>query len=81
VVDTSEVLEWSKRVPVVDMVVSHSFAIFVLGCVKVADVKKKIFLEEYEEDPNLEELRQQCIKILCLNLGNAKYTYIKYPYE
>jgi hypothetical protein len=63
------------------MAVSYSFAIFILGCVKVADVRRKIFMEEYEEDPNMEELRQQCVKILSLNLGNAKYTLIKYPYE
>lgn len=81
VVVGTETLEWTKAVPVADMVVSYSFVIFVLGCVKVADVKKKIFHEEYEEDPQLEELRSKSVKILALNLGNAKYTSIKYPYE
>jgi hypothetical protein len=81
VVNATETLEWTKQVPVVDMVVSYSFAIFVLGCIKVADVKRRIFQEEYEEDPSLEELRQQSVKILALNLGNAKYTAVKYPYD
>lgn len=54
VAGATEELEWTRKVPVQDMVVSYNFAVFVLGQIKIADIKKKIFLEEFEEDPVLE---------------------------
>lgn len=44
----SELIEWTKRVPVQDMAVSYNFAIFVLGAIKISDIKKRIFLEEFD---------------------------------
>lgn len=69
-------MKWSEQVSVVDMTVSYTFAVFLLGCVKITDIKKKIFQEEVEDAPN-----DGFMKIMFLNLGNARYTLIKYPYE
>lgn len=77
----TDIIEWTKDVPVQDMVVSYNFAIFVLGPIKISTIKKKIFNEEFDEDVAMEEARGKWIKILGLNLLNGKYTIVKYPME
>lgn len=39
-------IDWTLRVPVQDMSVSKNYAIFLLGCIKMSEIKKLILLEE-----------------------------------
>lgn len=54
--ENSNMIDWTLRVPVVDMAVSKNYAIFLLGNIKSADVKRLILLEEVEAG-KMEEIK------------------------
>lgn len=46
VYDNESIIEWTLRVPVIDMATSKNYAIFILGPVKMSEIRKNILLEE-----------------------------------
>lgn len=79
VYENLSVIEWTLRVPVVDIAVSKNYAVFVLGPIKMSEIKKYVLLEEsIGED---KEEKEENVKVIAYNIQTCEFYIINYPHK
>ena len=74
-----QMIDWTLRVPVVDMVVSKNYAVFLLGQINSSEIRKLIMLEDLPIEK--EHNKAENMKIIAYNIQACKFYIISYPYK